>query len=222
MADEIQLIVSSLSVAVPILLGIGLYMLNEKSKRAEFEREKKYGRKLEAFQTALSSLHMMQTTMTSQGWIFHPEKTFEEIFDGISIAESGIDLKTLRMIGAFIASTEMDDNFDFMSTAGELLKELDVASESNTAFKTQLLTLIIRNRRAANRDFEKALSTLRLLDVDVKLLFAMDKLMRNLLLRREKDIELKIKEIEEWMLTDLQNTIKKPTKKILPPSRIGS
>lgn len=187
-----------LTVWVPVFGAILAYALNERAKRREFEREKKYDLKRETYAEILSSIRSVHEVMTSALVI----REIDKDFPNARPEEKG----KLAEIKDLVAESTA---FYLRHLADTSISSI-VPEESNPKGFTREIVFIMR----AERDFGNAISMLTLMNASSSILEKAESLFNEAMVKtelieeKEDGFEHELESLRNMMRNDLQRTIR--------------
>jgi len=185
------------TVTVPLLGAVIVYALNERAKRRDFEREKKYDQKRERYAEALSSVRRIHEIRLGTAAI----GALEDVIKKAEPETKGA-LVDLREMVAWATASAVRMMVD--ARISSLVPE----GKNPKGFEESVVAVI-----QLERDFEKALSMLTLLNapaailVQLRTLFDESMSMGHFSDEKEERYEQALKKLEDSMKDDLQMTI---------------
>jgi hypothetical protein len=220
MADEIQLITTSVSIAGPILLGILLYWLNEKSKMRQFEREKKYDRLWAAYSNVISSIRtairVREAVLMSDPKI--KIEYAESLLASLPQFPQKYELLTpeqanhIELLMCMTASATLADDaeIEYISeTVGpSKLTDQTKYKEAKQKLRTTMAQSAVRRTRKAKEQLDESLSSLRLLGIPKDLMKDIRALSEKIFLGTDPpNLYYELEVIETRIQVHLQNSI---------------
>jgi hypothetical protein len=205
----------AVSIAVALMPLYVAYLLSERSKRREFERDKAYDRKQRAYESALGAARKLRRSRESL-WVLTAKDDLQSDLSklvGVDTAKDLIKTLVFLMVAYSLVST------------GEVRKAEDVfrslrdktdAGEASKAIQDLPISIFLswlHESLRAGRELEEAISALRLANAPATLLTKLEDLGDELRAippagLTEEDIDSRLEEIEAAMSADLLATIR--------------
>ncbi len=185
------------TVTVPLIVAVIVYALNEGAKRRDFEREKKYDQKRERYAETLSSVRRIHEIRVATEAV----RAFDDVINKAGPETKGA-LEDVRDIIAWSTALYVREMVD--ARISSLIPE----GKNPKGLEESVVAII-----QMERDFEKALSMLTLLNAPAPILFQLRTLfdesmsMADFSDEKEERFERDLKKLEDSMKDDLQRTI---------------